>query len=249
MSHEQERLEELLAQRATEGLAETEAAELARLLERFPGVDADAYDRAAAAVHLAELGQTEQLPAHLRQRLLAAAPAARPAAVVAPLRPRAANPLPWFAVAAALVIAIAGWWPRMAGTPALAPSAERAALVAAGARPIDWTATADPAAAGARGDVVWDPATQTGFMRFVGLAANEPTQLQYQLWIFDRQRDERYPVDGGVFDIPAGAGEVIVPIRARVPVGEATLFAVTVEPPGGVVVSTRERIALTAQTG
>ena len=119
----------------------------------------------------------------------------------------------------------------------------------AGVRQVGWTATEDPFAAGASGDVVWDAASQTGFMRFVGLAANQPTQLQYQLWIFDRQRDERYPVDGGVFDIPAGAGEVIVPIRARVPVGEAALFAVTVEPAGGVVVSTRERIVLTAQTG
>jgi anti-sigma-K factor RskA len=126
---------------------------------------------------------------------------------------------------------------------------ERAALVAAGARHIDWKATEDPAATGATGDVVWDPRTQRGFMRIVGLAANEPTRLQYQLWIFDRERDQRYPVDGGVFDIPAGGGEVIVPIRARLPVGDATLFAVTVEAAGGVVVSSRERIVLLAQAG
>ena len=56
-------------------------------------------------------------------------------------------------------------------------------------------------------------------------------------------------MDGGVFDVPPGADEVIVPIRARLPVGEAVLFAITVEPPGGVVVSTRERIALVAQPG
>jgi anti-sigma-K factor RskA len=255
MSHEQERLEELLAQRATEGLAEAEAAELARLLERNPGVDADAYDRAAAAVHLAELGgRLEEMPAHLRRALTAAAPqagagrGAAPRALAPAPRPRASGPWPWLAVAAALLVAIAGWWPRIVSTP-VPTAAERAALVAAGARRIDWTATEDPFAVGASGDVVWDAASQTGFMRFVGLAANQPTQLQYQLWIFDRQRDERYPVDGGVFDIPAGAGEVIVPIRARVPVGDATLFAVTVEPAGGVVVSTRERIVLLAQTG
>ena len=41
-------------------------------------------------------------------------------------------------------------------------------------------------------------------MRFRGLAANNPTQIQYQLWMFDAERDERYPVDGGVFDVPAG---------------------------------------------
>jgi hypothetical protein len=33
------------------------------------------------------------------------------------------------------------------------------------------------------------------------------------------------------------------------PVGEAVLFAITVERPGGVVVSSRERIALVAQPG
>jgi anti-sigma-K factor RskA len=56
-------------------------------------------------------------------------------------------------------------------------------------------------------------------------------------------------VDGGVFDIPAGQREILVPIDARVPVGDAVMFAITVEPAGGVVVSTRDRIALLAQRG
>jgi anti-sigma-K factor RskA len=86
-------------------------------------------------------------------------------------------------------------------------------------------------------------------MRFTGLAPNDRARWQYQLWIFDKRRDQRYPVDGGVFDIPAGAAEVLVPIHARLPVGEATMFVVTVEPVGGVVVSSRERIALIAKTG
>lgn len=106
--------------------------------------------------------------------------------------------------------------------------------------------TDDGTAVGASGDVVWSERAQRGVMRIVGLAANDRERWQYQLWIFDRNRDERYPVDGGVFDIPVGATEVLVPIDARLPVGDATLFAVTVEPAGGVVVSTRERIALTA---
>jgi anti-sigma-K factor RskA len=84
-------------------------------------------------------------------------------------------------------------------------------------------------------------------MRFVGLPANDTSAEQYQLWIFDGTRDDRYPVDGGVFDIPAGATEVVVPIHARLPVRQAALFAVTVERPGGVVVSSRERIVALAQ--
>jgi anti-sigma-K factor RskA len=249
MSPEQDRLEELLAQRATEGLSAADAAELAQLLARHPNVDAQAYERAAAAIHVAELGRHEPMPAHVRDAVLARAPrgVSRLAAARPVTPPRRAGAWPWLAAAAALVVAILGWWPHQQGPPAV--GAERAALVAAGARPIDWKATEDPAATGAKGDVVWDPRTQRGFMRIVGLAANEPTRLQYQLWIFDRLRDQRYPVDGGVFDIPAGGGEVIVPIRARLPVGDATLFAITVEAAGGVVVSSRERIVLLAQTG
>jgi anti-sigma-K factor RskA len=97
--------------------------------------------------------------------------------------------------------------------------------------------------------VSWSRVAQRGEMRFTGLVPNDRAHWQYQLWIFDKTRDQRYPVDGGVFDIPMGGGEVVVPIRARVPVGDAVMFAVTVEPAGGVVVSTRERVALLAKTG
>jgi anti-sigma-K factor RskA len=131
------------------------------------------------------------------------------------------------------------------------PSAaeERAAMLASGEGVIveSWSATEDPSSVGVTGDVVWDDATQRGYMRFAGLPANDPGQEQYQLWIFDATRDDRFPVDGGVFDIPAAGGEVVVPITARLPVRQAALFAVTVERPGGVVVSSRERIVALAQ--
>ena len=112
---------------------------------------------------------------------------------------------------------------------------------------LPWQATSDPTAANAAGEVVWSGTRQTGFMRIRGLASNDPARLQYQLWVFDAQRDDRYPVDGGVFDVPAGRQEVVVPIDVKLPVDDAVLFAVTVEKPGGVVVSSRERIALLAQ--
>jgi hypothetical protein len=111
---------------------------------------------------------------------------------------------------------------------------------------IAWAATADSTALGASGDVVWSTQAQRGVMRLIGLKSNDVKRWQYQLWIFDKTRDQRYPVDGGVFDVPAGATEVFVPVNARVPVGSAVMFAVTVEAPGGVVVSTRERVALLA---
>ncbi|MBC7976937.1 MAG: anti-sigma factor, partial [Myxococcales bacterium] len=108
-----------------------------------------------------------------------------------------------------------------------------------------WVPTKDAAGQTASGDVVWSPSVQRGFMRFVGLAPNDPAKTQYQLWIFDRARDQLYPVDGGVFNVPS-TGEIVVPITPRVTVSDPNLFAITVEPPGGVVVSKRERIVVTA---
>jgi anti-sigma-K factor RskA len=127
---------------------------------------------------------------------------------------------------------------------------ERAALLAKSeSLKITFGATKDPAAAGVSGDVVWDSATQRGFLRFVGLAPNDPAVHQYQLWIFDGGRDKRYPVDGGVFDIPPNATEVVVPIHAALPVLSAKAFAVTVEKPGGVVVSGREHVVVLGAAG
>ena len=111
-----------------------------------------------------------------------------------------------------------------------------------------WQAGNDPRGIAVRGDVVWDPKSQTGFMRFVGLPHNNPLTEQYQLWIFDGHRQQPYPVDGGVFDVTASHGEeVVIPIHSKLYVEFAMTFAVTVERPGGVVVSDRSRVAAIAQ--
>ena len=110
-----------------------------------------------------------------------------------------------------------------------------------------WGAAGDETGVSAGGQVVWSAEQQRGFMKFTGLRANDPGVEQYQLWIFDGKRDDRYPVDGGVFDIPAGSDEFVVPIDAKIDVLEAAAFAITVEKPGGVVVSDRGRIALLAK--
>lgn len=109
-----------------------------------------------------------------------------------------------------------------------------------------WRAGGDMTGEQVAGDVVWDEASQTGYMRFVNLRHNEPNAEQYQLWIFDGTRDQRYPVDGGVFDITSRGGEQIVRIHAKLRVQVPLVFAVTVEHPGGVVVSDRTRIAAIA---
>jgi len=76
MSGANERLETLLTLRATEGLDTAAERELEMLLAASPGTDADAFDRAAAAVHLAALGPRELLPGTLRVRLEESAVAA-----------------------------------------------------------------------------------------------------------------------------------------------------------------------------
>jgi len=177
----------------------------------------------------------------------------------------------WFAAAACLVLAVFGWLRTpVATTPPIAqvapppvvtpvekppplpptPAEERAALLAkADSIKITLGGTKDPGSAGMTGDVVWDPATQRGYMHFTGLAANDPTVRQYQIWIFDGTRDKRYPVDGGVFDVPADTNEVVIPIRASLMVRQPAAFAVSVEKPGGAVVSGREHIVALGAAG
>ena len=291
-----ERLQELLALRAVEGLDAPELQELQQLSARYPHADTEALDRVAAALALVSL-KPEPMPAALRARVEADASAwlaqQRPASDPAPaerrvveLRPRPAATTAWggwFAAAATLVLAVVGWLQvdRMeqqrdllaaqqgalesavsqlernlaakdATIDALQEPTAEELLAALENRPetevVSWSATEDPAAAGAGGAVVWNGAAQAGVMRFNGLQPNDPAEWQYQLWIFDAARDDRFPVDGGVFDVGPN-GEALVPIRARLPVSDAVLFAITVERAGGVVVSSRERIALVAQPG
>jgi hypothetical protein len=83
-------------------------------------------------------------------------------------------------------------------------------------------------------------------MRFQGLPANDKRIATYQLWIFDETQDEKTPIDGGTFDI-SDSGEVIIPINAKLRARNPKLFAVTVEKPGGVVVSKREKVAALAK--
>ncbi len=259
MNASQERLFELLATKATEGLSQEEADSLDNLLIGFPEVDPRGFDRAAAAVHLALLGPEQTMPTDVKLRLVETGerqlgPDSEPDTPPRTTAGARLGPLGWWAAAAVLTIAVLGWWPRLQPDAKSVPQAAESFTVTAESLAQDpatlrltWTATEDSTAVGASGEVIWNNERQAGFMRFAGLEVNDPTEFQYQLWIFDRARDERYPVDGGVFDVSADGTEIVVPIDAKIDVSEPYLFAVTVERPGGVVVSTRERIALIAQ--
>ena len=99
---------------------------------------------------------------------------------------------------------------------------------------------------GVSGEIVWSDEKQAGFMRFRGLPVNDRSREQYQLWIFENAKLEDHPKDGGVFDVSAD-GEVIIPIDAKLAAKDPKVFAITIEKPGGVVVSDRKKIAALAK--
>lgn len=266
-----QRLVDLLADQALFGLSPKDEIELRKLLRDHSQIDSEEIERIVAEIEATTLrAPTEGLPADMRARILNAN---ETKATNEPSRGERENGLPtgqmrqftaprsgvgkwsgmgWIVAVAASVLAILGWSGRDRGgnlNTSIDPNTARTALLAS-AKDLSqgkWEAQADPAAAGALGDVVWSDSAQSGFMRFMGLAANDPSSEQYQLWIFDPAQDAATPVDGGVFDIPAGQTEVVVPIRAKLHVERPTMFAVTVEKPGGVVVSKRTRLPLLAK--
>jgi anti-sigma-K factor RskA len=264
-----DRVLDLLSDLALEGsLGPEDQRELQGLLagRAAPQREAVSLEIAAAAVLLTRHErQFAPMPDHLAARILASAQAPQPHAQpapsppgrpgeVVPLRPRrdVVRWAGWAAAAACFLLALVAFWrSRTLEAQRLTPAEARAALVSAekDVVTLPWKSTEDPDAKGASGDVVWSGAKQQGYMRIRGLAANDPAKSQYQLWIFDEARDERYPVDGGVFDVDPKTGEVVVPIRKQLHVKKPTLFAVTVERPGGVTVSARERIVLVAKPG
>jgi Anti-sigma-K factor rskA len=270
------RLQELLADQSLFGLDDAEAAELEQLLIAFPQIDRHELDRIVLGLEIRAAEKSQiKMPDLLAQRILRQmkdAPSHDPPLKrnstrndteklrgsphdtlpiqSAPSRP-ASHYAGWLVAAACLLLAAVGWLRPIKSDRSQAPSpmAAREALIQASRETIlcSWQPQKDPSAVNADGDVVWNEAKQEGYMRFRNLAANNPANEQYQLWIFDASQDAATPIDGGVFDIPAGQEEVVVPIRAKLQVQKAAMFAITVEKPGGVVVSKRERLPLLAQ--
>lgn len=253
-----ERMDELLLERALFGLSDAEEHELGEQRESNPARD---YELAAASVALALAAERPQpLDDALRAKLEAGAKAYFAVAATAPsATPRAAPklqlvpPAPaqrasafsyagWLAAAAAAALAVIAWWPE-SQPPAPTSAQARAELLARANVTKVEAKGQEQFAPGTSGDIVWSNNEQTGFIRLVGAPVNDPKVQQYQLWIFDEAQE--HPVDGGVFDVNS-AGEVLIPIDAKLRVTKPTLFAITLEKPGGVVVSDRQRIAIVA---
>jgi hypothetical protein len=264
-SSKSDRLLELLAARATESLGSDEHAELKRELVAHGLHEDDSFDLAASSLYLAmdEMSH-EAMPRHLSEKVRRSAEAyfdqATPRKVTraagahrsSSANRRGLKPRHWvelLVVAASLLAAAIAWMPRGV-TPSvemtLAEQRQQLLASATDSMNIEWAAAGDTTGTDAKGNVVWSPSRQAGFMTFRNLKKNDPSVEQYQLWIFDKDRDERYPVDGGVFDVASDQDETVIAIDPKIHVDEATLFAITVERPGGVVVSDRSRITLVA---
>ena len=161
------------------------------------------------------------------------------------------------AAAACVVLAINVWMTRLQPAPVvknppieekLTPAQMRQRLIDSGGDVIQarWTVGNDKDVKEISGDIVWSDVKQAGYMRFRGLPVNDRAKQTYQLWIFDETQDEKTPIDGGTFDIGSD-GDVIIPINAKLKASKPKQFAVTVEKPGGVVVSKRDKVAALAK--
>lgn len=258
-----DRLLELLADRATGALTDADRAELEALLAE-PGRELDAV--IGGLLTAFEDPTPRPMPAAFKDRLASEGhrllesgfPAASDHAQPDLARPGHAAPpayrfpssAGWLAAAVLALVAAAGWWPRLAGPPTYREQLARLTEEDPGTEIIEFEAMTDPAAAGLTGKIYWSQARQEGYFRVRNLAGNDPSREQYQFWFFDKSRT--HPVDGGVFNLADGqldraTGEYIFPIHAKLTVREPVMFAVTVEEPGGVVVTKQERVVMIAK--
>ena len=270
----EERLLDLLCKRAVSGLNEKETQELDEL-ERSVGspVDLQSLELTAAAISTAGVWPDDKLPDHLKAGIVkkaddffneqkAASSNAHPV-VVEPAAPSRSiwGWLGWAAAALASIALIANIWitnsraPQIAG-PGATPTPTPEQLAPTQMRDKFMASARDMVKAelgkgnmpdiAAAGDVVWSDSMQEGYVRVSGVPKNDKNAYTYQLWIFDETQDPKTPIDGGTFDVNED-GEVVIPIDARLKTRNPKAFAITMEKPGGVVVSKQEKVPAMAQ--
>ena len=271
----EERLLDLLCKQVSEGLSADEQNELSDLERTIDSpVDMNSLEMTAAAIAMSSVRNDEPLPNRLKSGILARADeyfAEQNTASAPAVRPLVENEktaipiwgwLGWAATAAASIALVATFLfnqqristmqaqiDEMRRPAPAAPSmAEKRDQMLREARDItraEWTKGNVKEMESVSGEVVWSDEKQMGYMTFRGLPPNDPNREAYQLWIFEQANLEAHPKDGGVFNV-AENGEVIVPIEAKLKTISPKAFAITVEKPGGVVVSSREKIAALA---
>lgn len=140
---------------------------------------------------------------------------------------------PWAAAAACLTMAVIAWSPSSRADTVKIVESDPNKLEASLASWTDGGASAPEAKESPMGCVCWSEANQSGFLRLKGVPVND-CEHQYQVWIIDdRGMDER--ISGGVFDCKSA--NCVVEIHPAIPVHHAKAFAITIEGPGGTMVS------------
>jgi hypothetical protein len=271
MKEEQkDRFFDLLTSKAAYGLDADAERELSEFDLDLTESELLSFEQAAAAISMMGIDTNEQMPAHLYARIADEAEKyVRPAtAITEPVISQdGKRPGQWFgwlgwAVAAAACVALAvnifvmpSRQPEIAQTQpkveiprVLSPAERREEMLRAAPNMVkaEWAPGNVKEIKSISGDVVWSDEMQSGYLRFRGLPANDPGKETYQLWIFDKTQDKATPIDGGTFDVPAN-GEIVIPINARLRPSRPEMFAITIEKPGGVVVSKREKIVALAK--
>lgn len=267
--HDDER-DQLLVGKSLGDLGWAEAIELESSLTASERETLEEYERTVAALDLAmERQKGQELPNSLRASVLREASAffdgqsslekTNRDNLVPPSSPLPSSSFPtgaswrrrevlaWLTSAAATTTAVGTWWWQRSKKNSFSDlelSRDQLLASANDLIKVEWKKGKTPLEQAVSGDVVWSSNYQKGFMRLNGMPINDPLREQYQLWIIDLLRDDE-PVDGGVFDV-GELGEVIVPIQAKLRVTKPSAFAITIEKPGGVVVSTQERLPLLA---
>jgi anti-sigma-K factor RskA len=256
---------DLLCKKAVYGLSEQEERELARL-QSAAGVadESQSFELAAAAIGTVGTDVNAEMPAALRERILADAeayfhqPDRTPVAVPMEGSGSWFNWMGWaFAAVALVALGLNLYYTdrtpivqNATPTPTpeqLTPAQKRERMlpntqdIARGVLGPGNMPDVKPV-----GDVVWSDKEQKGYIRLSGLPKNDPTKETYQIWIVAENQDPKTPVDGGTFDVNAD-GEIIIPIDARVKVQNPQAFAITIEKPGGVPVSLQKRVPASAK--
>lgn len=277
----EERLLDLLSDRALFELSADEQNELDDLLKIFPEWrDDDTFSLTAAAISLSALDTCEEMPASLRNKIIAdssqyfagepgeerhrepvLSSVAGTRSNVIEFKPKRFdwNWLGWAVAAAACVALVVNIWmsrapqgPDLVAVPPIEQVKDKAQLRqelidnSADLTKANWGTGNVKELTEIAGDVVWSDARQAGYLRLKGLPANDGTKETYQLWIFDETQDAKTPIDGGVFNVNT-SGEVIIPIDAKLKAKNPKMFAITIEKPGGVVVSDRMKVAALAK--
>jgi anti-sigma-K factor RskA len=254
-----EKLKDLLADRAIFGLNEQESYEL---LTVFPESQNDnSFDLSASAISLTNL-EIEEMPPHLRTKIFNDAkklfyPKEEELQKTFAFEPKKTNWhwIGWaIASVSSLALAFTLFFPQdtvspnppIVNNPTVSEKFQQLIASSQKLYKANWTTGNIKDLKNVSGDVVWSDEKQEGFMRFINLPVNDKAKETYQLWIFDETQDEKTPIDGGVFDINEN-GEVVVQIDAKLKVKNPKMFAITVEKPGGVVVSKREKIPVLAK--